>query len=280
LIDLAIINLSCKFLRDANTRISFTEGTTYLSKFLECSKSGYLKNSDKDGDEYLHELIFKEVPFANEVPEKRRAQGMRPCIDGSLDACITLTKDYIQAIVDGLNARFPDLPLFNATKLFSPCHYAGDTSIREANAKRWLDKLLDHLQPDSNHDGNGNVLFDRNGCNCEFYGFIDTMHLNCESFTMQEAWRVFCRMKDWQVSFPNIMKLWQAILVIPVSTVQCERGFSKQNTIKDIGRSNLSVEMLDALMRVSLTGPKIENVDFDRVFEIWKTTKDRRILDL
>jgi len=42
----------------------------------------------------------------------------RPLIDGSVESCIALTKEYIQA--DGLNTCFLDLSLFNATKLFSP----------------------------------------------------------------------------------------------------------------------------------------------------------------
>ena len=53
---------------------------------------------------------------------------------------------------------------------------------------------------------------------------------------MHEAWRMFCKMKDWQDSFPHLMKLWQATLVIPSSTVSCERGFSKQNLIKEMKR--------------------------------------------
>ena len=36
-----------------------------------------------------------------------------------------------------------------------------------------------------------------------------------------------------------MMKLWQAMLAIRASTVDCERGFSKKNIIKDIRKSRL-----------------------------------------
>lgn len=54
-----------------------------------------------------------------------------------------------------------------------------------------------------------------------------------------------------------MLKLWQAILVIPASMVACEREFSKQNLIKDIRRTTLSINTLDAFMCVSLTRPDI-----------------------
>ena len=41
----------------------------------------------------------------------------------------------------------------------------------------------------------------------ELYRFVDTLRLNCEGYTMHEAWRMFCKMKDWQDSFPHLMKL-------------------------------------------------------------------------
>ena len=49
----------------------------------------------------------------------------------------------------------------------------------------------------------------------ELYRFVDTLRLNCEGYTMHEAWHMFCKMKDWQDSFPHLMKLWHATLVIP-----------------------------------------------------------------
>jgi hypothetical protein len=51
------------------------------------------------------------------------------------------------------------------------------------------------------------------------------------------------------------------MLVIATSIVACERGFSKQNLIKDIRRTRVSINTL-ALMCVSLIGPDISQVEW------------------
>ena len=88
--------------------------------------------------------------------------------------------------------------------------------------------------------------------------------------------RYFSQIKDWHSRYPNMLKLWQAILVILASTVACERGFSKQNVIKGIRRTRLSINTLDALMHVSLIGPNISEVDWQCVYDIWCSSKYRR----
>ena len=76
------------------------------------------------------------------------------------------------------------------------------------------------------------------------------------------------------------MKLWQAILTIPASTLDCERGFSKQNIIKDIRKSKLGLYTLDAPIIISLNGPELSVVDWNVVYEVWRDTKSRRVLEL
>ena len=61
------------------------------------------------------------------------------------------------------------------------------------------------------------------------------------------------------------------ILVIPTSTIVCERGFSKQNWVKSERRTRLNLDTLDALMRVSPNGFGAEFMDWNCIFESWKT---------
>ncbi|KAH7444814.1 hypothetical protein KP509_02G093100 [Ceratopteris richardii] len=236
---------------------NFGNGSFLLTEFLNCSKYGYLELKDSDGCLYRHELIYDV-----------------------LQRCIMMEKSYVQAIVDGLNSHFVDLPLLNASKLFSPVHYEEDALVREQNAKLWLERLLQHLLDFRELSEHALYSIDKRGCEQELYSFVDNLFMNCEGFTMKEAWRYFSSMKDWHASFPNLMKLWRAILVIPASTIACERGFSKQNLIKSDRRSSLIVNTLDHLMRVSTIGPNIDEVDWNRVFELWKESKSRRMYDL
>jgi hypothetical protein len=71
------------------------------------------------------------------------------------------------------NGRFPDLGLFNVTILFSPCHYAHDDVVRDSNAKRWLEILISHLQPNNDVDSCAQQGHNAKGCQMELYGFID-----------------------------------------------------------------------------------------------------------
>lgn len=209
-----------------------------------------------------------------------RKQSMKPCIEGTQESCQQLTEGYIETLIDSLNERFPDLHLFNAAKLFSPCYYSEERRSREKNSERWFLKLFQHLQHTVSSDVGFVALFDVKACKRELHPFVDSLNLACEGFSMKEAWKVFRNTKQWHKTYPNMMKLWQAVLTIPASTVDCERGFSKQNIIKDIRKSRLGLDTLDALMRVSLNGPESSNVDWHAVYEIWIDTKSRRILEL
>ncbi|XP_052264597.1 E3 SUMO-protein ligase KIAA1586-like isoform X2 [Dreissena polymorpha] len=68
-------------------------------------------------------------------------------------------------------------------------------------------------------------------------------------------------------------------LLAPVSTVDCERGFSKQNIIKTCLRSKLSVSTLDKLMRISLDSRAAQDFPLDQAFKKWAGAKNRRILN-
>jgi hypothetical protein len=60
----------------------------------------------------------------------------------------------------------------------------------------------------------------------------------------------------------------------------CERGFSKHNWLKNDRGIQLKLETLDALMRVSLCGFPMKNMDQARIFATWILTKNQRTLPL
>ena len=123
-------------------------------------------------------------------------------------------------------------------------------------------------------------LFDAKSCKRELHPFFDSLNLACDGFSMKAAWKVFRNTNLWHTTYPHMMILWQAILTIHASIVDCERGFSKQNIIKDIKKSRLGLDTLDALMRISLKGPELSNVDWNIVYAIWRDTQSRRVLEL
>ncbi|XP_057813067.2 uncharacterized protein LOC131027099 [Cryptomeria japonica] len=251
-LDEVIGNLYRWFLRKG----TFAEGTTYLSKFLIDSQFGCIEVKE-DGVTDKHEFLYVPILIEEFQSSDLGKHSMQPRIEGTKQSCQLLTEGYIQSLIESLNERSPDLPLFNAAKLFSPSYYPSDHQTQDNVSERWLDKLLQHLQ----HTTNNVSIFDVNGCKRELNSFVDSLHSSCEGFKMKDAWRVFGNTKYWHRSYPHMMKLWQVVLTIPASTVDCERGFSKQNIIKDVRKSKLALDTLDALMRVSLNRSKINDVN-------------------
>nr|XP_022317923.1 zinc finger protein 862-like [Crassostrea virginica] len=80
--------------------------------------------------------------------------------------------------------------------------------------------------------------------------------------------------------FPVVGFIGRRMLVLPVSTVDCGRGFSKQNLIKTDHRNSLKPESLSNLMMISIEGPTSDSFDFDQAFQVWTQMKARRILNV
>ncbi|CAI7923235.1 unnamed protein product [Closterium sp. NIES-54] len=78
---------------------------------------------------------------------------------------------------------------------------------------------------------------------------------------------------DWTHAYPNLVNLWIAVAVLPLSTVECERGFSRQNIKKSWLRGNLYNTKLSGLMMVSLLK---YDLDFPELIRLWRCSKKRR----
>ena len=81
--------------------------------------------------------------------------------------------------------------------------------------------------------------------------------------------------KHSQISMtPAISTMHWLQLRLGNCTTTCERGFSKHKWVKSARRSRLKLETLDALMRVSLCGLPMENMDWAK--KNWHLKIDRK----
>ncbi|CAI7875704.1 unnamed protein product [Closterium sp. NIES-53] len=78
---------------------------------------------------------------------------------------------------------------------------------------------------------------------------------------------------DWTTSYPNLVRLWVAVAVLPLSTVECECGFSRQNIIKSWQRGSLKDARLEDLVTMSLLDYE---PDYNELVKIWRSYKKRR----
>ncbi|CAI7849874.1 unnamed protein product [Closterium sp. NIES-53] len=81
--------------------------------------------------------------------------------------------------------------------------------------------------------------------------------------------RSFCQ----EDAYPNLVKLWVAVAMLPLSTVECEQGFSRQNVIKSWLRGSIKDARLSDLMCMALLSYE---PDWEEVVKIWRAYKKRK----
>ena len=86
-------------------------------------------------------------------------------------------------------------------------------------------------------------------------------------------------MAKYSDMMPNLAKLLNCCVVLPVSSATCERGFSTQNRIKSRLRTTLNNNSINDLMRISEDGSDMDKFDFKRAFKLWKDDKNRKIFN-
>ncbi len=112
---------------------------------------------DRFGCKKVHILYYDSMPGCD--------------VRSSLEDCITTGRLYVQNVIDSLNDRFPDLPVFNVVRFFSPKHYPMDALDRGTLTKQWLNRLVTHFKWSF-------VLVDR--MNAELLEFVEILSLTCE----------------------------------------------------------------------------------------------------
>jgi hypothetical protein len=131
------------------------------------------------------------------------------------------------------------LQIFNACKLFSPNLYPANDDERTHITKEWLERLFVKFQTSEE---------EQDRCRGECLEMVETMREIIPNKSLFEAWEFASTTPERPINWHGLSNLWRRVMVIPVSTAICERGFSKQNPIKIHLRTSLKLETLNALM--------------------------------
>ena len=82
--------------------------------------------------------------------------------------------------------------------------------------------------------------------------------------------------EPYKSDFANVLHLVELMLVLPISSAECERAFSAQKRIKSDTRSSLSVERLSDLILIGAEGPELEDFIPDDSVARWMSSKKRK----
>lgn len=74
----------------------------------------------------------------------------------------------------------------------------------------------------------------------------------------------------WKHDFPALLQVIRFVLLIPVDTAECERGFSLMNRLKTDVRNRMGMAQLNDIMFICLHGPKsVTDFNPDRAIKLW-----------
>lgn len=178
---------------------------------------------------------------------------------------------YIQAIVDQLNNRFPNVQLLEAFSIFDPQALSSDEEELSGYGQDKLETLIGIYGEGPNPD----VNFEE--CKSEWDCLKKLIHNKYSTMTMRQMLRLLCTNQSLHDLFPQVTKLSTIASLIPVSTAECERAFSAMNRIKTELRNRLKTSTLRFLIRISIEGPPLSDFNFERAADIWGGMCNRRL---
>ncbi|CAI7862361.1 unnamed protein product [Closterium sp. NIES-53] len=177
-----------------------------------------------------------------------------------LDACYDLAKRFAQRLINTLGKRMADLRHFDGVLFFQPHEYPPRLGEREAWLKFHMSELLDMF-----HNQLPGVSAE--DIEPQMHLFTATLDKKFKHQSFNQALTNMLRTSDWKDDYPTLVSLWRAISVLPLSTVECERGFSRQNIIKSWDRVALSDVRLGELMTVKMLDYAVDWAAAYAIFE-------------
>ena len=179
--------------------------------------------------------------------------------------------DYIDKVIANLKDRFADNGVLSLFQIFVPaCIVRAEREGAQTLLKFGLKELNDLLDKYEK-----SLKLDRDDCVSEYKQYRRLVLGRYSTLNLSAC--VEAMFRNYQQIIPNVCKLLEVAVLIPMSSVPCERGFSTQNLILTRFRTRLSTQALNDLMRISEDGPSFKQFDFNRAVTTWKKEKVRKL---
>ncbi|KAJ8301785.1 hypothetical protein KUTeg_020772 [Tegillarca granosa] len=182
---------------------------------------------------------------------------------------VSVCEQFVTGVVENLRDRFSDkgnaLVMTVVSGLFDSLVIASDSGLSSDD----IDTITTYLQ---------SVSIKKADLDNEILGFHEYIRNMSGSKTVSSIKDVAQVAVKQICNYPSLGLLAKRLLVLPVSTVDCERDFSKQNLIKTDLRNSIKHASLDNLMRIFIEGPPCSEFNYDKAYDVWASMKPRRIL--
>lgn len=183
-----------------------------------------------------------------------------------------IREKYIDKLVENLNDRFVDSDLLSALIIL----------FQSSKAAKSMQSPTGCFEEYG--DGAVNVIaahflstVDKAKLQLEWMGFKHILVNQFLEVPPNEVMAAVSGDSSFSSLYPCLSKLASIALTLPISTADCERGFSTMNRIKTNPRNRLKTTTLDMLIRLSSEGPSMDTFDYDSAVSVWAQKSKRRI---
>ena len=153
-----------------------------------------------------------------------------------------IRQKFLENVITNVRERFPQVNVLEAFSALDPAlGMLGDPEI----SSDYLSTLMEH------YDIEGPMGINRSDCEkeyAEFTSFVKDHTVLKKCATLQQLAECVLTRESIVELFPNLAKLFVHALVLPISTVDCERCFSVMKRVKTTLRNRMSTHTLDKLL--------------------------------
>ncbi|CAI7769599.1 unnamed protein product, partial [Closterium sp. NIES-54] len=209
---------------------------------------------------------------------------------GTHDGCVEVCTEFAEVIVHQLEHRLGNLNGMSGARLFTLDEYPLERGEWNRRCLEWLQSLVTLFKADLTDEIlPGKPLssllappvlvpipsgIDKRRAEQELRMFTSVLAASSKGERSFDAGlTAMLKTPDWRENYPNLVLLWVAVAVLPLSTVECERGLSRQNIIKSWKRGVLKDARLGDLMCMSLMDYA---PDWDEIVTVWRSYKKRK----
>ena len=259
-----------------NNCISTLESLTSESGDFSCNLQNFISHMNENGTFQGVKMIgadfLSNVTQFGDLPECHERQAMSALVKVSVEA---ITKRFASLL--GFSSANPKTDQEKASKAvaclihcFTPKMWPCATNEVIQYGKDQLTYLLiffDDILTRNNMDKQRVCTQYRN---LKLHCVPDFPH---KSF--HQLWALMLSNSPYNTLYGDVLNLVHLLLVIPVSSAECERVISTMNRIKCVDRPSLSTYTLDQLIRISAVGPAVEHFEPRPSVNRWLSSGER-----
>ena len=229
-----------------------------VDESVECNVSGFegFDSIEQESDD----SEFREVEVSYYVQQKESVR--------------KVLEKYVDKIVSNFVERFGDQGNLSAFSIFVPSVIVNGERVGSQSFLKFgleeLNDLLDKFE--------GRLRLQRENCVSEYKQYKRLVVGSYANASFSSCTQSICQ--KYPEILPNVVKLLEVGVMIPISSVPCERGFSTQNRIVSKLRTSLSTDTIADLMRISEDGCPMKKFDFCKALCKWKSDKQRKYFNV